>query len=183
MNRLSAISRSVKRKHVRKYGFLALGISIFWGVSFLGCGPLKKSSTGSQRQVKQKGPFNLQTAQRNHDTLAIREFLAGDWTLDKMCHSGFAGLKCDTSIQQNWRLDSLGGISWVTEADAAGKDQYHFVPRTGNQAGTAAKDTAWVLFLNQAHRGYLIRTLTRDSLSLSEYPLMMDNTTTYYLSR
>jgi hypothetical protein len=148
-----------------------------------GCGPLKKSTNNNTAQLKQKGPFNLKTAQHNHDTLAIRSFLAGNWTLNKMCHSGFAGLKCDTSIQQNWQLDSLGTISWITEGDESGKDHYHFVPATGNQAAMPAKDTAWVLFLNQGRRGYVIRNLSKDSLALSEFPLMMDNTTTYYLSR
>lgn len=154
-----------------------------FGLFVNACGPLKKSDTSKARATKTAGNFNLQTAMHSADTLRIRQFLAGSWKLDKICRSSFVGLKCDSSIKQTWKLDSLGGISWITEGDIAGEDQYHFVPRAGVQAGTSRGDSAWVLYVNQARRAYLIRSLTKDSLKIADYPLIMDKTTTYYLSR
>lgn len=165
------------------------------GVAFLlistllmaGCGLTK--STGShpaksnQARQANSGAFNLQTAQQAADTLRIRQFLAGSWTLDSICRSTFTGLSCDTSIKQTWQLDSLGSISWINQGDDAGRDQYHFVPRDGAQAGSTKGKNVWVMYLGQARRGYLIRSLTKNSLSISDYPLIMDNTTTYHLSR
>lgn len=147
------------------------------------CGPTKSSTHSNGEHARAKGPFTLQTAMHDADTVRIRQFLAGNWILDRTCRSTFTGLSCDTSIKQSWQLDSLAGISWTTEGDNAGSDKYHFVPRAGAQAGSTKGDSVWVMYLNKARRGYLIRTLTKDSLSLSEYPLIMDNTTTYYLSR
>ncbi|GAB3353253.1 hypothetical protein GCM10027566_13430 [Arachidicoccus ginsenosidivorans] len=166
--------------------FLTKMVLFVWaiGAVILGCGPVKKSSQTISSTTSPKGAFNLQTAMRRADTTAIRQLFAGTWTLDRMCRSSFVGLKCDTTIEQQWQLDSLGGISWMTEGENALKDRYRFVPKTGAQAGTTKKvDTAWVLFLNKANRGYLIRALSKDSLTISEYPLIMDNTVTYYLSR
>ena len=149
----------------------------------ISCGPIKKTDQTANK-ISRKGPFNLQTAMQSADTAAIRAFLAGTWTLNKMCRSSFAGLKCDTTIHQSWLLDSLGNIDWITEGESSAKDQYRFLPKTGARAGTTkVSDTSWVLFLNQARRGYLIRSLTKDSLAIAEYPLIMDNTVTYFLSR
>ena len=166
--------------------FLAKMVLFVWaiGAVILGCGPVKKSSQTTRSTTSPKGTFNLQTAMRRADTRAIRHLLAGTWALDRMCRSSFVGLKCDTTIDQQWQLDSLGGISWITEGETSISDQYRFVPETGAQAGTTKKsDTSWVLFLNKGNRGYLIRTLSKDSLTICEYPLIMDNTVTYYLSR
>lgn len=176
----------------RRYILLCLSVGALLFAASTGCsligstagGHAKPETSSKQGQpVAAPAVFNFKTAMRRNDTLGIREFLAGSWKLDKMCRSTFAGLRCDTSIEQNWQLDSLGAVRWTTQGEPKGGDHYRFVAKTGNRAGAAGGDTTWVLFLDQARRGYIIRNLTRDSLAISDFPLIMDNTTTYYLSR
>lgn len=171
------IAKSTIYRSLKVGGLLMSGVLLVWS-----CGPMKSSAT-TKGAAKIKGPFSLQTAMHSADTVAIRQFLAGNWNLERICRSTFAGLKCDTSIKQNWVLDSAGAVGWTTQGDNAGQDTYHFIARDGAQAGSTKGDSVWVMYLNQSRRAYLIRTLTKDSLSLSEYPLIMDKTTTFYLSR
>ena len=135
--------------------------------------------------------FELAKAMRVADTVAIRGALTGDWQLEKVCHSTFIGPKCDSSLQQRWLMDSLGRLSWVngdgatlSSSKAPMKDKYHFVTRAAAEGATdQGTDSVWILHIENADRNLMIRTLDSKRLVLTEYPLIADNTTTYYLKR
>ena len=127
--------------------------------------------------------FDLKTAMQKEDTAAVRKMLTGSWTLDKICRSTFIGLKCDSSLRQRWVLDSSSAIRWRTKGGLTTADHYYFIPRGGANTTKPPHDSVWVMQLQDLNKGYLIKTLTSHQLVLTEFPLIMDNTITYYLSR
>lgn len=138
----------------------------------------EKSTTG-----KNNTPATYQQLVHGGDTTLLLNALKGTWHLDRTCISSFAGLKCDSSHQQDWLIDSLGGIHWTANAEESLSDQIHFVKRTGQRAGANSSDAVWVLYLTGTQRGFVIQNLSRDSLQLANYPLIMDATTSYHLHR
>lgn len=139
--------------------------------------------TVKNRSSKAATPVSLQQLVHGGDTTLLLNALKGTWHLDRTCLSSYTGLKCDSSIQQDWQVDSLGGISWSQDGKEKLSDQIHFVKKTGMHAGANNKDAIWVLYLTGTQRSYVIQDLKRDSLKLANYPLIMDATTSYHLHR
>lgn len=168
-------------KHTRLMQFIGIGIGTLLAILLLGsCQAPKKTAAGHQKATQ---PVQLQQLVNGGDTTLLLNALKGTWHLDRTCLSSFTGLKCDSSIQQDWLVDSLGGISWEEDGQQKLSDQIHFVKRAGRHAGLNKSDSVWVLYLTNTQRGYLIQDLQRDSLKLANYPLIMDATTSYDLHR
>lgn len=177
-------------RHKTRFGFCQTTQLLSYGVlctlcgALLGCQILSKPVARTETTpLPAKNNVDLDRAQQTHDTLAIRYFISGSYHLDKICRSLFTGLHCDSTIQQSWQLDSTGMIGWTTNGKPAGQDHYRFVAEPGAPGAATQSDTIWVLRLDQRRQRYLIRELTAEKLVLTEYPLVADNTTTYYLSR
>lgn len=191
MNQINITSnrRLIRRATKRSFFMLSLLTALLACLLLASrCTPAKKT-TNHQSNPKQSSITSIQALINGGDTTALKNALAGNWKLDRICHSSFVGLSCDSSLKQQWHIDSLGGILWETDGQGSTsiipdvKDQFHFVAHSGARAGSSKTASVWTLFLKETRRAYIIQKLNADSLQLADFPLIMDKTTTYYLHK
>lgn len=172
---------STNFKHSRLFQWITVIIGVLLAILLLwSCQTTKKTV---KRHPKATTSVSLQQLVQGGDTALLINALKGTWHLDRTCLSSFTGLRCDSSNQQDWQIDSLGGISWSENGQQKLSDQIHFVKKAGRHAASNKADSVWVLYLTGTQRGYLIQEFKQDSLKLANYPLIMDATTSYYLHR